>query len=260
MTLSIIIITFNNFNELINTINSCLHISSTELIVINGGKCKQTSKFLNDSNISNLKYISEPDRGISDAFNKGVRTSTGDFITFLNSGDILVDPFYYSKAIEILSNPKYDYIHSNIIFSDSIAGDIILTPHNRNIGFGMPVFHQTLIVNRKIFNEVGLFNLNFKIAMDYDFVVRMFKAKYVGYYLNRPTVKMDGKGISSTSESKSIRECYKSLKINHELNAISLYNLSMRYLRFLARSLLMKMKLGKIITKYKINKSNSKLQ
>ena len=79
--LSIISITLNNFEELLNTVESVRGIDDCEHIIINGGSCPQTSEFLQGYS---GKTVSEPDLGISDAFNKGIRYSQGEAVIMLN--------------------------------------------------------------------------------------------------------------------------------------------------------------------------------
>ena len=101
-TLSVVTLTFNNYHELIKTINSLKGIDSVESVIVNGGSCIETKEFLEKN--SQYTSISESDNGISDAFNKGIKLSSGKYITFLNSGDIVIDRGYYQFAINYLSN------------------------------------------------------------------------------------------------------------------------------------------------------------
>ena len=97
--ISIITVTYNNFDDLYRTLDSLEKIDGIEKIVVNGGECAKTKEYLSDfDGIS----ISEPDKGISDAFNKGVSRSTGDNVMFLNSGDILLSPDYLHEATKII--------------------------------------------------------------------------------------------------------------------------------------------------------------
>ena len=87
--ISIITVTYNNFQDLYRTLNSLENVEGIEKIVVNGGKCAKTKKYL--SNFDGI-VISEPDKGISDAFNKGVSNANGENVMFLNSGDVLLSP------------------------------------------------------------------------------------------------------------------------------------------------------------------------
>ena len=86
--LSIVTITFNNFEDLLHTIESVRDLENCEHIIINGGNCLKTLEYL--KNFSGIS-VSEPDQGISDAFNKGNRLSSADSKIMLNSGDIILE-------------------------------------------------------------------------------------------------------------------------------------------------------------------------
>lgn len=235
--ISIVTVTYNNFNELIETLNSIPKSDIVESVVINGGDCKKTKDFL--ENYSG-KSISEKDEGIADAFNKGIKLSSGDYIMFLNSGDILLSADYLQKAKSILDNNQdISFVHANIVFSDQLGVDLYMKPQMKNVGFGMPYHHQTMIVRKKIFDEIGMFKTELNYAMDFDLVVRMEKKGYKGFYIDEgATVKMDGKGISVSEEGNSIRECFKILRSENYFNISNTIGYIIRISLFSVRKLL----------------------
>ena len=218
--LSIVTITFNNFEDLLHTIESVRDLEHSEHIIINGGNCLKTLEYL--KNFSG-KSISEPDQGISDAFNKGINLSTGDAIIMLNSGDILLDRTYPSRACQILGqDSEIDFVHSDLIFEDRLIGPYVMRPLRiknilyPNIGRGMPYRHQSMVVRKEVFDRVGLFNLDY-ISSDYDWVCKwefsLKESHGKAYYSDGvPVIKMDGGGISSTQESKIILEAIQIIK------------------------------------------------
>ena len=210
---SVITITYNNFMELKSTLDSIPDKDYIESVVINGGNDPKTIEFLKNYE---GKVISEKDNGIADAFNKGIANASGDYIMFLNSGDILIDSGYIGKAAEILlENSEISFVHSNIIFHDRIGGEIFMRPQMKSVGRGQPFFHPTMIVRKKCFDEIGGFNTTYKIGMDFDFIVRMIKKGYRGNYVDgKAVVRMEGTGKSASQEKEAIEECYRSLKEN----------------------------------------------
>ena len=218
--LSIVTITFNNFEDLLHTIESVRDLEHSEHIIINGGNCLKTLEYL--KNFSG-KSISEPDQGISDAFNKGINLSTGDAIIMLNSGDILLDRTYPSRACQILDqDSEIDFVHSDLIFEDRLIGPYVMRPLRiknilyPNIGRGMPYRHQSMVVRKEVYDRVGLFNLDY-ISSDYDWVCKwelsIKEPHGKAYYSDGvPVIKMDGGGISSTQESKIILEAIQIIK------------------------------------------------
>jgi len=218
--LSIITITLNNFEELLRTVESVRDLNGCEHIIINGGECPQTLEFLQGYN---GKSVSEPDQGISDAFNKGIRLSSGDAIIMLNSGDILLDRTYPARASQILDqDPQIDFVHADLIFEDTLIGSYIMHPLltknilSPNIGRGMPYRHQSMVVRKEVYGRVGFFNLNY-ICSDFDWVCRwesgLKKSHGKAYYSQGdPVIIMDGGGISSTQERKIILEAIKIIR------------------------------------------------
>ena len=218
--LSIITITLNNFEELLQTVESVRDLNGCEHIIINGGECPQTLEFLQGYN---GKSVSEPDQGISDAFNKGIRLSSGDAIIMLNSGDILLDRTYPARASQILDqDPQIDFVHADLIFEDRLIGPYIMRPLRTknvlspNIGRGMPYRHQSMVVRKEVYDRVGIFNLNY-ICSDFDWISRwelgLKKSFGKAYYLQGdPVIIMDGGGISSTQERKIILEAIQIIK------------------------------------------------
>lgn len=254
--ISIITITYNNFEQLLDTLNSIPKSDIVESIVVNGGDCEKTKEFLKSYR---GKSISEKDKGIADAFNKGIRLSSGDYIMFLNSGDILLSEDYLQKAKSILdNNPDIAFVHSNIIFSDQLGAELFMRPQMKNVGRGMPYHHQTMIVRKKVFDEIGMFKTEFKYAMDYDFVIRMEKNNCKGYYLNDgAVVKMDGKGVSVNKERDSIMECFEILKDENYLNFRNLIGYLIRYSLYLIRKFLSFIGAKRIVKKIKLIKHNA---
>ena len=218
--LSIITITLNNFEELLSTVESVRDLNGCEHIIINGGECPQTLEFLQGYN---GKSVSEPDQGISDAFNKGIRLSSGDAIIMLNSGDLLLDRTYPARASQILDqDPQIDFVHADLIFEDTLIGSYIMRPLRTknvlspNIGRGMPYRHQSMVVRKEVYGRVGFFNLNY-ICSDFDWVCRwelgLKKSHGKAYYSQGdPVIIMDGGGISSTQERKIILEAIKIIR------------------------------------------------
>lgn len=248
--LSIITITYNNYTELIKTLDSIPKSDLIESIVVAGGQCKETLEFLKSYS---GKSLSEKDEGIADAFNKGVRISSGKYIMFLNSGDELIDKSYTEKAIEILeSNQNYSFVHSNLIFIDSNGNELYMKPQMKSLGRGMPYLHPTMVVRKQLFDQIGYFNTKLKIAMDFDWIVRLEKNSIAGnYYRNSFVIKMDGKGKSVIEESAAMRECYSILKSNNLLNLKNYLGFTVRYILFLLRGLVVKVGLETFLTSMK---------
>jgi len=255
--ISIITITYNDFNGLKRTLRSIPDFDFIESVVINGGSDKATIDFLSSHK---GKVINEKDEGIADAFNKGITNSSGDAIMFLNSGDELIEPVYLKESEQILkTNKEVAFIHSNLILIDSIGTELYMKPLFCNLGRGLPYLHPTMIVRKSVFDQIGLFNKEYKIAMDFDFIVRLEQKGYKGFYLkDAAAVKMEGTGRSIEQELDAIKECYKSLKQNDSLNLENVFGITVRVVLFFLRKLMVLIGLGGLLRNLKEKKHSIK--
>lgn len=238
MILSIITITYNNLTELKRTLDSIPKFDFIESIVVNGGNSHETTDYL--KSYQGI-VINEKDEGIADAFNKGIKVSSGDLIMFLNSGDVLINQKYLKRAINIFEEKQdISFVHSNVLYSDVIGGELIVKPRLKYLGRGMKYLHPSMIVKKEVFNELDYFNLNYKIAMDFDFIVKIEKKEMRGLYINGdPVVKMGGKGKSHAEEFSAIIECVRSLKENKYLTFMNMIGLSIRLFLFAFRKIIL---------------------
>lgn len=208
--ITIVTITYNNFSELKATLQSLKPLEKIfEILVINGGQCSDTLQYLKERN---YQHISEADQGISDAFNKGIAHAQQPFIWYINSGDVLLNPDYGLKAIEHLKNDQsLDYIYGNVFFQHVYLGKMKVTP-SMDRG-DMPFPHPSLIMRRSLFERIGKFDIQKKVAMDYEIAYKLITEGYKGLYLNtEPVVLMDGTGISSKSGLRGLQERRQILK------------------------------------------------
>ncbi len=257
--ISIITITYNDFSGLKQTLSSLTDYNFIESVVINGGSDDASKEYLSSHH---GKVINEKDEGIADAFNKGIKYSSGDAIMFLNSGDELIEATYLKEAEELLKkNNTVDFIHSNLVVTDRTGLELYMKPPFCNLGRGLPYLHPTMIVRKSVFEQIGFFNKKYKIAMDFDFVVRLVKKGYNGFYLkDKYVVKMEGTGLSVEREFDAIKECYKSLKENKFLNLQNSVGLSIRITLYFMRKMMVVFGLDSILRELKMRKhSKSKL-
>ena len=266
--LSIVTITFNNFDELLHTVESVKDLKCCEHLIINGGKCQKTLEFLQ---IFSGKSISEPDQGISDAFNKGIKLSQGSAVMLLNSGDILLDQTYPEKALHILKeHPEADFVHANELYDDAMIGEFVMRPlrkHNNlypNIGKGMPYRHQTMVVRRRIYDKVGSFDLKY-VTSDFDWTCRWEVSHkhprgIAFYFEGKPVIKMDGKGVSTVREWKVMLEAIKIIRIHYPFRIVTNLTLLMRLMFFAGRELLKFFQLKNVLFYLKHRKYKSVTQ
>lgn len=257
MVISIITITYNDYDGLKKTLSSIPDNNFIESVIINGGSDNKSLEYLSSHH---GKVINEEDEGIADAFNKGIKYSSGNAIMFLNGGDELINTTYLKDAEEILrKNSKIDFIHSNLLVTNQTGLELFMKPPFCNLGRGLPYLHPTMIVKKSVFDQIGFFNKKYKIAMDFDFVVRLVKKGYNGFYVkDKYVVKMEGTGRSVEREFEAINECYKSLKENKFLNLQNGVGLSIRITLYFMRKMMVALGLESQLRKLRMRKHSAK--
>ena len=149
--------------------------------VIDGGSNDGTVELLEDlAAQGKIKYISEPDKGIYDAMNKGAKLAGGEIITFLNSDDFFNNPKGLEEAIKVFDK-GFDYSYAPIEVLDEETG-------KKNIGRvkwlrllrNMPFPHPGMLVRKSVFETLGGFDSSFKLVGDYDFILRLLLSGYKG--------------------------------------------------------------------------------
>ena len=202
--LSIITINYNNMNGLQNTFESVFSqtYNEFEYLVIDGGST-DGSKELIETNSGNIDFwVSENDNGIYHAMNKGILRSKGEFLFFLNSGDI----FHQNKILESIIHKfnHADILYGNIEYSNGLK---LNSPSEVDFSFfyynTLP--HQATFISRKLFDQIGLYDENLKIVSDYKFFIIAFcKLNCTSKYFNISIAIQEVDGISSIKENLSI--------------------------------------------------------
>jgi glycosyltransferase involved in cell wall biosynthesis len=157
------------------------------------------------------KFISEKDRGIYDAMNKGIEMASGDFIYFLNSDDTLYNSEVIKNVVEgINQNPKYDYYYGGVIsknmFGSNSSNIFLKEIPNRSIKSGQNIRHQSLFVRKELFKQLGLFSLDYKVNSDYEWECRLVKNGKLGHFLNIIIANYNQTGFSSKGTWSQYRE------------------------------------------------------
>ena len=159
---------------------------SIDYIIIDGGSNDGTVDVIK-SHADQLAYwLSEPDRGISHAFNKGIAAAKGDYIGIVNADDWL-EPDQIEKAVSALGRDGADFVFGNLAYHDQdgsllhiMRGD---PGYAEVIKSRMPALnHPTILVKRTLFDRIGVFDERYRIAMDYDWVLRAHLAGCTGAY------------------------------------------------------------------------------
>ena len=212
---SIITVSFNSEETISETINSVLNQaeSNFEYILIDGKSTDKTVEIIQsfedqfkEKEIS-FKWISEKDTGIYDAFNKGIKLSKGNWISFLGSDDIYLKGALntYKNHLEHTSK-EIDFIHSKVQVEN---GKMFASPFKwKKFKRKMTIAHVGCFHNKEYFIKYGLFNETYKIAGDYELLLRA-KDNLKTYWINELTVIMGNQGISNHQIKKVYLETTK---------------------------------------------------
>lgn len=202
-----------------------------EHIIIDGASKDNGLQNINIKQSRVSKLISEPDKGIYFALNKGIKLSTGDIIGFLHSDDMFASPqtlqniatAFSSSTSELGKGP--DVVYGDLVFVDQNDINKVVRywksnpfkPSLLNKGWMPP--HPTVFMRRKVYEKHGLFNINFKCAADYDYILRVFRDQTLTVsYLPEVITKMRMGGASTGGIKNLInksKEDYWVLKNNH---------------------------------------------
>jgi glycosyltransferase involved in cell wall biosynthesis len=224
MKISIITPTYNSSKTISDTLNSIngQTYCNIEHIIIDGLSIDNTLEICREIS-PNSKIFSEPDFGIYDAMNKGIKMATGDVITILNSDDFYHDENVLENIYNVFSlDNSIDIIYGNLLYVsqhniDKIRRDWISEPYYNNFFEDSKVPpHPTLFLKKELYSTVGLFNLDFNLAADYDFMFRLFKLhNYSSYHINKYLIKMRLGGATSKNlkniflQNLEIYKCWK---------------------------------------------------
>ena len=219
MKISIITVCFNSIKTIEDTIQSVIkqNYIDIEYIIIDGGSNDGTINIIEKYKDNISKYISESDTGIYDAMNKGIDMATGDIIGILNSDDIFYSHSIVSEVVfEFITDNHLDALIGNIVFINK-TNKIIRTYFSNNwntskFAWGFMPPHPSFFCKRKIFKKYGTYKTNYKIASDFELLIRFLQIYKINFeYIPLVTTKMRIGG-ASTKNFKSIYLLNKEIK------------------------------------------------
>lgn len=201
---SIISVVMNNQVGIKLTLESIIKqtISDYEIIVVDGKSTDETLKVVNDYQPFVNHLISEPDDGVYHAMMKGVRLAKGEWIIFMNSGDIFDSP-YVLESFKPLDNVAMAYGDVKFRTKSKSREFLMSAKPLGNLWKGIVFSHQSLFCRREVLQELG-FNLRYSIVADYDFYVRAYKRGFMFQDLNYCVASVEPGGLSENFYRRTI--------------------------------------------------------
>lgn len=197
--ISIITANLNNARGLQNTIESIkdINYSTFEHIIIDGGSTDSSLDVIKNHSQNISYYISEPDNGIYDALNKGLKIAKGDWISFMNSGDMFCSknilPEIFCKEIE----DDLFILYGNTLVTETDKRIIPPSKINKCYFYFNTICHQSVFFRRKLFDQIGLYSLAYKVLSDKEFFLRAYMHNYKFSYINLDICRWEAEGFSS---------------------------------------------------------------
>jgi glycosyltransferase len=224
---SIITVVYNNHQTISDALESVLNqnYSPLEYFIIDGESTDGTLDIIKRYQDKIKKIVVEPDEGIYDALNKGLRLAQGEIIGLLNSDDLYIDNNVLIKVAAIFKNyPEIDIVYGDLVYVK--AKDIYKTVRYWTSKPYYETFfedgeippHPSVFVRKRVYEQIGGFNTDLKFASDYEFILRALKRyRFKSYYYNEILVRMRLEGVSNKSWINRIKgnlEIYRAWKLN----------------------------------------------
>ncbi len=234
---SIITVTYNARLTLPPTFDSVREQTCDlyEMSVVDGASTDGTVEMLRSCTDVNLRWISEPDKGIYDAMNKGISMAQGDYLIFLNAGD----RFASAETLQMLADAAMDHDFPGIIYGQTdivdSRGRVLGPRHLRapetlspdSFKEGMVVCHQAFVVLRKI---AGFYNLKYRFSADYDWCIQCLQHSRRNHYVDETIIHYLNEGMTTANMRASLRERFRIM-----CRYFGTFHTILRHLKFLKR-------------------------
>ena len=233
--------TFNSAKTIVDTLESVVAqtinnpsssvLQNLEYIIIDGASKDKTASivqdYINKYPSLNIRFISEPDNGIYDAMNKGIKMATGEIVGILNSDDFYSGDDVLNKICEMFeTDPDIDAVYGDLMYVNNNdtseqtrywkAGEY----EEKKLNYGWIIPHPTLFVRKNVYEKSDkIFDISFSLAADYEFILRQLKINKIKVkYLPETLVSMRDGGASASGLKQRIKgwqELRKAWKINN---------------------------------------------
>lgn len=206
MKISLLTVSLNSAATIKQTIESITSqdYKDIEYIIVDGNSTDATVEIIKSYNSFINAWISEPDKGIYDAMNKAISMATGEVVGILNSDDFYANDQILSQVAKAFLDPSIDVVFGDLVFVDPANLNKVVRKyssekwHPEKFARGFMPAHPTVFVRRRYYEQYGLFKTDYKIAADYELLIRFLYVHHLRYkYLPLTMVKMRRGGVSS---------------------------------------------------------------
>ncbi len=210
LKISIITVVWNNASTIKDAIDSVLSqtYKNIEFIVVDGASTDGTVEIVQSYGDRISKFISEKDKGLYDAMNKGISIATGDVIGILNSDDFYIDEFVIEKIVKEFEEKDVDSVYADLVFVKPENLEKIVRYYDSSkcipekFQYALYPAHPTFFVKKWVYNKYGVFKIDYKIGADFDIMARFLYINKIRYsYMNEPIIKMRIGGVSTSFSS-----------------------------------------------------------
>ena len=209
-------------------------------VIVDGGSTDGTMNIVREFSAANQVVISEPDDGIYDALNKGIKLADGDIVGLLHSDDLFSDAMVITDIVASFSDPAVQLVYGDLVYVEEsnvakvvrrwISGNFV----RRKLRTGWMPPHPTVFVRKSVFDQLGAYDTSFKISADYDAMLRFFQSGICSRYIPRELVKMRLGGVSNRGVKNIItkmKEDYRAIRKNNVGGVVTLVFKSLSKIR-----------------------------
>lgn len=218
-TVSVVTVAFNSAQTIERTLESVAAQTypHVEHIIVDGGSADGTMEIVRRFERSGLRWISERDRGMYDAMNKGLALATGMCVGILNSDDWL-EPDALSDVAACFESEECGYTFGDVYLANpdgrrfGLMASMDLDRLGRDYLYTMPYLHQTCYIRRSLLGRIGQYSLEYRLSADHEYIIRLIASGASGTRLRKPiaTYRMGGRGggLGTFVESRNIAMRY----------------------------------------------------
>ncbi len=215
--ISVITVCFNSEKTISQTIESVLaqDYQEYEYILVDGGSTDRTLEIIKTYEpkfMGRMKYISEKDNGIYDAMNKGIRMTTGDLVGIVNSDDYLEPGCFQTLAEHWQPDVHYQVLYGMLRFVNQDGQELEIRMSNRRNMKTQMIYHPTTYISRTIYNELFMYDLQYRYSSDLDFLLKLDQVKdvqFIPIYQVLSNFRMGGASEQSKAHGESATVLYR---------------------------------------------------